>query len=167
MVDSAGQAVATSPLLETKLYVPRWRTALVPRPRLIERLVRGTEGKLTLISAPPGFGKTTLLAEWLAATPVSERPAAWVSLDQSDNDPALFWAYFITALQKVQSEVGESALSLRRYEGGLHIHGRAGPGEPGRWHDIQGLGHVDALGPYGPMIGRYNRFPHQHDGRHT
>ena len=112
MVDSPGQTVATSPLLETKLYVPRWRTGLVPRARLIERLDQGTERKLTLVSAPAGFGKTTVLAEWLAATPAGERPAAWVSLDQSDNDPALFWAYLIAALQKVQSEVGKSALSL-------------------------------------------------------
>ena len=112
MADSPGQTVAASPLLETKLYTPRWLTGLVSRPRLIERLDQGTERKLTLISAPAGFGKTTLLAEWLAATPASERPAAWVSLDQSENDPALFWAYFIAALQTVQSDVGKSALSL-------------------------------------------------------
>ena len=112
MVDSPGQTVATSPLLETKLYIPKWRTGLVPRPRLIERLNQGTERKLTLVSAPPGFGKSTLLAEWLAATPAGERPAASVSLDQSDNDPALFWAYFIAALQTVHSGVGESARSL-------------------------------------------------------
>ena len=114
MVDSPGQAVATSPLLETKLYVPRWRTGLVPRARLIERLDRGTERKLTLASAPAGFGKSTVLAEWLAATPADERPAAWVSLDQSDNDPALFWAYFITALQTARPGVGAGALSMLR-----------------------------------------------------
>ena len=112
MVDSAGQAVAASPLLETKLYVPRWRTGLVPRPRLIERLDQGTERKLTLVSAPAGFGKSTVLAEWVAATPASERPAAWLSLDQSDNDPALFWAYFIAALRTVRPGVGEKTLSL-------------------------------------------------------
>ena len=112
MVDSPGQTVGTSPLLETKLYIPKWRASLVSRPRLIERLDQGIERKLTLVSGPAGFGKTTLLAEWVAATPVSERPAAWVSLDQSDNDPALFWAYFITALQAIQSGVGENALSL-------------------------------------------------------
>ena len=114
MVDSPGQTVATSPLLETKLCVPRWRTGLVPRARLIEHLDHGTERKLTLVSAPAGFGKTTLLAEWLAVTQASERPAAWVSLDQGDNDPTLFWAYFITALQTVHSGVGETALSLLR-----------------------------------------------------
>ena len=60
-----------SPLLETKLYAPRPRSGLVPRPRLTERLDRGTESKLTLVSAPAGFGKTTLLAEWLAARPAA------------------------------------------------------------------------------------------------
>ena len=112
MADSPGRTVATSPLLETKLYVPRWRAGLVPRPRLVERLDRGTERKLTLVSAPAGFGKSTVLAEWVAGTPASERPAAWVSLDQSDNDPALFWAYFIAALQTVRPGVGENALSV-------------------------------------------------------
>ena len=114
MVDSPGQMVAASPLLETKLYIPRWRPGLVSRPRLIERLGQGTERKLTLVSAPPGFGKTTLLAEWLAASPANERHTAWVSLEHSDNDPSLFWAYFITALQTVHSGLGESALSLLR-----------------------------------------------------
>jgi LuxR family maltose regulon positive regulatory protein len=114
MVESQGQAVSTSPLLETKLYVPKWHTGLVPRARLIERLDRGIERKLTLVSAPAGCGKTTLLAEWLAAIPASERPAAWVSLDQSDNDPTRFWEYFITALQTVHSGVGGNALSLLR-----------------------------------------------------
>ena len=112
MLDSPGQTVAASPLLGTKLYIPKWRTGLVPRARLIERLDQGIERKLTLVSAPAGFGKSTALAEWVAGTPAGEQPAAWVSLDQSDNDPALFWAYFIAALQTVQSEVGESALSL-------------------------------------------------------
>ena len=104
--------VAASLLLETKVYVPRWRPGLVSRPRLIERLDQGTERKLTLVSAPAGFGKTTLLAEWLAATPTSKRLAAWVSLDESDNDPGLFWAYFIAALQTIRTRVGDNALSL-------------------------------------------------------
>ncbi len=94
------------------LYVPKWRPGLVPRTRLIEHLDQETERKLTLVSAPVGFGKTTLLAEWVAATPATERPAAWVSLDQGDNDPALFWAYFIAALQTVHPGVGDDALSL-------------------------------------------------------
>ncbi len=104
--------VASSPLLETKLYIPQWRPGLVARPRLTAQLDQGAKRRLTLVSAPAGSGKTTLLAEWLAATPASERPAAWLSLDQSDNDPALFWAYFITALRTVESGIGENALSL-------------------------------------------------------
>ena len=114
MVDSPGQTVATGPLLETKLYVPKWRPSLVSRPRLVERLDQGIERRLTLVSAPAGFGKTTMLAEWLASAPAGRRPAAWVSLDQSDSDPALFWAYFIASLQTVHSGVGESALSMLR-----------------------------------------------------
>jgi LuxR family transcriptional regulator, maltose regulon positive regulatory protein len=74
-----------SPLLETKLYVPRSRRRVVPRPRLAELLDRGTESKLVLVSAPAGFGKTTLVAEWLAAGPAAptERSAAWLSLDRA------------------------------------------------------------------------------------
>jgi LuxR family maltose regulon positive regulatory protein len=100
------------PLLDTKLYIPRLRRGLVARPRLSERLGRGVESKLTLISAPPGFGKTTLLAEWLAAAPAREQSVAWLSLDQADNQPASFWTYLIAALQTVAPAVGADALSL-------------------------------------------------------
>jgi LuxR family transcriptional regulator, maltose regulon positive regulatory protein len=99
-------------LLETKLHVPRLRRALVARPRLSERLRRGTASALTLVSAPAGFGKTTLLTEWLAATAPAGRCVAWLSLDQRDNDPALFWTYLVTALQTAAPEVGADALSL-------------------------------------------------------
>lgn len=102
----------SGPLLETKLYVPRLRRGLVARPRLIERMNRGAESKLTLISAPAGFGKTTLLAEWLAAAPAGERSTAWLSLDQDDNQPAFFWTYLVAALQRVAPGVGARALSL-------------------------------------------------------
>ncbi len=105
-LDNAG------PLLQTKLYVPRLRRTLVARPRLSERLSHGAESKLTLISAPAGFGKTTLLAEWLAAASADERSTAWLSLDQADNQPVSFWTYLITALQTAAPEVGASALSL-------------------------------------------------------
>src|ERR687885_1809985 len=101
-----------SPLLETKLYVPRRRRGLVPRPRLTKRLNHGTESKLTLVSAPAGFGKTTLLAEWLAALPADKRSVAWLSLDQSDTQPAVFWTYLIAALQTVVPGLGASALPL-------------------------------------------------------
>ena len=101
-------------LLETKFYVPRPRRGQVPRPRLSERLDRGAASKLMLVSAPAGFGKTTLLTEWLAAGPAApggERLAAWLSLDRSDNHPASFWAYVIAAL-RAAAGIGESALAL-------------------------------------------------------
>ncbi len=101
-------------LLETKFYVPRPRRGQVPRPRLSERLDRGAASKLMLVSAPAGFGKTTLLTEWLAAgpaAPAGERLAAWLSLDRSDNHPASFWAYVIAAL-RAAAGIGESALVL-------------------------------------------------------
>jgi LuxR family maltose regulon positive regulatory protein len=100
------------PLLETKLFIPRLRHGLVARSRLSERLGRGVESKLTLISAPAGFGKTTLLAEWLAAGPLEQRSVAWLSLDQADSQPAAFWTYLISALQTVAPGVGAAGLSL-------------------------------------------------------
>ena len=101
-----------SPLLETKFHVPKRRRSLVPRPRLSERLRTGTDSALTLVSAPAGFGKTTLLAEWLAAEPADGRAAAWLSLDQRDNDPASFWSYVIAALQAATPAVGATAEAL-------------------------------------------------------
>ena len=117
MVDSPGQSVSGIPLLETKFYIPKWRPGWVSRPRLLDRLQQGRDRTLTLISAPAGFGKTTLLAEWVTTVLTREWPVVWLSLDQGDNDPAFFWDYFITALQKVQpsntsSKLGERALSL-------------------------------------------------------
>ena len=87
----------TIPLLQDKLYVPPIRPVLVPRPRLIARLNEGLRPacKLTLVSAPAGFGKTTLLGEWIRQI---DRPAAWLSLDERDDDPARFWAYLAAAL---------------------------------------------------------------------
>jgi LuxR family transcriptional regulator, maltose regulon positive regulatory protein len=102
------------PLLETKLYVPRPRRELVSRPRLSERLGRGSASKLTLISAPAGFGKTMLLAEWLAAVPAGRPPVAWLSLDQADNQPMSFWPYLVSALQVIAPGVGEAAIALLR-----------------------------------------------------
>lgn len=103
-------------LLETKLFMPKGPRRLVPRPRLTERLERGKGVKLLLISAPAGFGKTTLLAEWLAAGEErdDQGTAAWLSLDRGDNDPQTFWTYVIAALQTVEPGVGTNELSLSR-----------------------------------------------------
>jgi LuxR family maltose regulon positive regulatory protein len=104
--------VMAGPLLETKFHVPRGRRGLVARPRLSERLSRGAESALTLVSAPAGFGKTTLLTEWLAGAPADGRSAAWLSLDQRDNDPSVFWSYLVAALQAASPGVGAGALLL-------------------------------------------------------
>ena len=78
-------------LLTTKVRAPKSRPNLVERPRLREALDRGEGRKLTLVSAPAGFGKTTLLVEWLMERWGNERSVVWVSLDESDNDPARTW----------------------------------------------------------------------------
>ncbi|MCL4560985.1 MAG: LuxR C-terminal-related transcriptional regulator [Chloroflexi bacterium] len=92
-------------LLKTKFYTPRLPPGMVPRPRLVERLNQGWSCKLTLISAPAGFGKTTLLSEWLAG---GEHPFTWLALDKGDNDPARFLTYLIAALQKIHPGAGET-----------------------------------------------------------
>jgi LuxR family maltose regulon positive regulatory protein len=99
-----------SPLLETKLFVPRPRRGIVARGRLRERLDRGVESPLTLVSAPAGFGKTTLVAEWLAARPDPETSAGR-SRDSTDSQAASLWSYVIHALQRVTPGVGASALA--------------------------------------------------------
>ena len=96
-------------LLSTKLFIPRPRTNLVSRPRLVGRLNAGLDKKLTLIAAPAGFGKTTLLSEWI---PQSPRCVTWYSLDEADNDSARFWTYFIASIQQLRSDLGEGALAL-------------------------------------------------------
>lgn len=103
--------MAQYPILQTKLHVPPVRPELVSRPRLIGRLNDGLSAgcKLTLISAPAGFGKTMLLSEW---TRQSGLPVAWVSLDAGDNDPARFWAYFVAALQTIHQEIGTAMLAM-------------------------------------------------------
>lgn len=97
---------AAVPLVTTKLHAPRRRRGLVPRPRLSSRIADRDRPALTLVSAPAGFGKTTLLAQWFDA----QRSAAWLSLDPRDNDPARFWAYLVAALQTVRPGLGAAAL---------------------------------------------------------
>ncbi len=97
------------PLLATKHHVPRPRTHLVPRAHLVERLQQGVERALTLVSAPAGFGKTTLLAQWFAQ---SGMPVAWLSLEAEDNDPTRFLSYLIAALQTLDAQIGTTALAM-------------------------------------------------------
>jgi len=100
------------PSLDTKFYAPRHRSGIVPRPLLTERLDRGAESKLTLISAPAGFGKSTLVAEWMAARPEARSAIAWLSLDAGDNHPVVFWTNVIAALETALPRVGASARPL-------------------------------------------------------
>ena len=114
------------PLLVTKLYIPPLRSELVPRPRLVARLNQAIEPpgpgggrfarRLTLVSAPAGFGKTTLLSEWLHSRREATPPlqAAWLSLDAGDNDPARLLAYVVAALQGLKPGLGGAALSAYR-----------------------------------------------------
>ena len=111
----------STPLLNTKIYLPPARAHRVPRPRLARRLVEGLSRKLILISAPPGFGKTALLAECMADfvalssnSDLHYLKFAWLSLDEGDNDPVRFLTYLIVACQSVRPALGASALALLR-----------------------------------------------------
>jgi LuxR family maltose regulon positive regulatory protein len=108
VIPAQGAWAALDPLLATKLHSPRARPDRVPRPHLIEVLENALSlgHGLILVAAPAGFGKTTIVADWLRAT---ERAAAWLSLDKGDSDPALFWRYVIAALQTVDDALGRSA----------------------------------------------------------
>jgi LuxR family transcriptional regulator, maltose regulon positive regulatory protein len=98
-------------LLSTKLHIPRTQANGVLRPRLTDKLLNDLKhtGSFALISGPAGFGKTTLLSEFVEQL---GGPVGWVSLDEGDSDPVRFWTYLITACQSVQPNVGESALAL-------------------------------------------------------
>ncbi len=95
------------PLFQTKIQIPPTRIDLVSRPRLTELLNASLGKELTLISAPAGYGKTTLVAQWLAEKSVKN--AAWLSLDRHDNDPARFFTYFFATLQALNSQIGREA----------------------------------------------------------
>ncbi|MEC0090661.1 LuxR C-terminal-related transcriptional regulator [Paenibacillus macquariensis] len=96
-------------ILSTKLYIPEPRSNVVLRPRLIEHLNDWMHRKLTLVVASAGYGKTSLVREWLA---VCSQPVAWLSLEEADNDPVRFLRYFITALQTIAANIGEGLLGL-------------------------------------------------------
>src|ERR671914_2142289 len=101
--------MSSTPILATKLYVPPPRPRAVLRLRLTGHLNGGLNGKLTLVSAPAGFGKTTLLGEWVAGC---ERPVAWLSMDEEENDLTRFLAYFVAALQTIAPDIGEGVLGV-------------------------------------------------------
>ncbi|QIN85115.1 LuxR family transcriptional regulator [Rubrobacter tropicus] len=103
--------LATKLILATKLYVPPAQPTAVPRSRLIGRLNEGLHRRLTLVCAPAGFGKTTLIGEWIAGC---GRPAAWLSLEEGDGDPARFLAYLVAALRAVAADIGEGILDALR-----------------------------------------------------
>jgi ATP/maltotriose-dependent transcriptional regulator MalT len=108
------------PILETKLHMPTWRKGLIARRRLLERLNRVAEAKLTLVSAPAaGFGKTTLLAAWLAS---GQLRASWLSLDHGDNHATSFWTYVIAALRRRRQASGR-----RRWPSLTHRSRRLNP----------------------------------------
>jgi LuxR family maltose regulon positive regulatory protein len=96
-------------LMQTKFYIPAPPAGYVARPRLVESLSQGARGKLILISAPAGFGKTTLLAEWLASCSYA---AAWLSLEEDDDDVARFMAYFSACLGALGQDCGREAMAL-------------------------------------------------------
>lgn len=105
--------VATAPdLLQTKLTIPPARIELVARPRLVNQFNKGLNRPLTLICAPAGFGKTTLLSEWFVSEASNEIPTAWVSLDVDDNDPGRFLTYLVSALVAIGRTEGEALISL-------------------------------------------------------
>ena len=120
-------------LLRTKLYVPPLRPNRVPRPHLIRRLNQGLQfgHKLTLVSAPAGFGKTTLVSEWVnqkaegggmkdepeetnhpSSFIIYPSKLAWLSLDEGDNDPARFLAYLVAALQTITPDIGQGVMGV-------------------------------------------------------
>ncbi|HZR41395.1 MAG TPA: LuxR C-terminal-related transcriptional regulator [Ktedonobacteraceae bacterium] len=101
------------PLLESKLHLPHLPASLVARERLLERLDGGLAHRLTLLSAPAGFGKTTLVSQWVASrrTRGQLSSVSWLSLDSSDNDPVRFWRYIITACQSFQANLGHTSLA--------------------------------------------------------
>jgi LuxR family maltose regulon positive regulatory protein len=108
------RALFFEPLLMPKLQLPRLQKGLLPREHLLALLDQGLEHKVTLVSAPAGYGKSTLVAQWNATR--GEQTAfprvANVTLDDGDNDPIRFWRYIIAACQKFASELGQDALEL-------------------------------------------------------
>ncbi|HXD11165.1 MAG TPA: hypothetical protein VN653_13955, partial [Anaerolineales bacterium] len=94
-------------ILQTKLFIPPANPAHISRQRLLDRLNSGLGTKLTLVAAPPGFGKTSIISAWVKHAAI---PVGWLSLDHRDNDPAQFFSHFIAALQVCQPSLGAQTL---------------------------------------------------------
>ena len=109
MVESPVTAPGSDALLATKLHMPGPRPGLVPRPRLLARLDEGLARGLVLVCGPAGYGKTVLLTDWARR---GEVPAAWLSLDAGDNDPARFWRHAVVALDRARPGTGERVAPL-------------------------------------------------------
>ncbi|MEM9776297.1 MAG: LuxR family transcriptional regulator, partial [Chloroflexota bacterium] len=102
----------SAPILATKLFAPEPRPNSISRPRLIDQLNKGQHGKLTLVSAAAGFGKTTVVSQWIQSVQaLKSTKVSWLSLGESDSDPVQFLTYFVAALQTIDPKIGMSVLS--------------------------------------------------------
>jgi len=110
----------STPILKTKLYIPAVHQDIVSRPRLLQCLDAGIDGKLTLISAAAGFGKSTLLSDWVQQIKRHKR-IAWLSLDEGDNDLSRFLTYFVAALQTIESNLGQGVLVTLHSPGVVNV----------------------------------------------
>lgn len=110
--EQAGGVSVVAPLLTSKYRLPSRGADAVTRSRLTHRLGAASRAALTVVAAPAGFGKTTLLTDWLAGLPPGTPSVAWLSLDRRDNDPSLFWTYVVTAMRTVRDGLGSDALQL-------------------------------------------------------
>ena len=99
----------STPILTTKFFIPPTRKELVQRQRLLNRLSQGIERKLTLVSGPAGFGKTTLLSAWVAEL---QRPVGWISLDAADNDWSSFVSFLIKGLQNISAGIANDIIEM-------------------------------------------------------
>src|SRR5262249_45496131 len=126
-----GAAPERDALVATKFHVPR--AGFVPRPRLLARLAEGIGRGLTVVGTPAGFGKTTMLGDWARR---SHRPAAWLSLDAGDNDPARFWRYVAAALGRARPGVDAAGVALL---GGPPPAPPGAGGAAGRHNELPGV----------------------------